>query len=649
MMDTDNPMPASPRAPLGLMIVGAAFLFVVLFGGGYLTIRDGMTSSRPAPGGMEEQDWPPDSQADDDLSKWQKPLVAIVVSGQMHGYTDPCGCSIPQYGGLTRRYNFIQSLKEKKWDVVGIDLGELPSLKGVHLQNLLKYEMTVRSLAAMNYKVIGIGRDEIVFPLGDALAQIADVRYPFPRPINVSLAEAAPGQKFYEGFNLRQYEIINTNPKIGVINVIGPDLRKEMQSRGEKFLEGNAKALDEFANKGVEIGIVLHHEYPKLDETNFPIGGFKRLKEIEKIREEQAKTIADLCAEQRAKYRKVPPIQLMMMLSDEEEAPSFMKQINKTTQAIEIGHKGKYVGLVGIYRDKQGYRVQYQKVLMSPDWDTKEGKEKDNPVTKWMEKYNKELERQNVLAMAPRSPHYNQNPADPQKPGLKATYVGSNRCKNCHPDAFKVWAATKHSHATDKLESLKFPSGRQHDPECMKCHTTGFEHPGGYNDLVANLAQWTPNQKQNVAPVAFQAHNQKLRGVGCESCHGPASEHVKVAGDRKLTPDEIKRINPYRPTDEERKLEGVVNKNAIQKNRFDDLLGRRMDALSLLCMKCHDSENDVHFLSVGVTGRWFGGKDPVVHRTPGPNKNNNGDGKGPGAKKDEPPPIVIEIFEDKKK
>ena len=127
MMDTENPTPTSPRAPLGLMIGGAALLFVVLFGGGYLTIRDGMTSSRPAPGGAEEQDWPPDSQIDDDYAKWQKPLVAIVVSGQMHGYTDPCGCTKPQYGGLTRRYNFIQSLKEKKWDVVGIDLGELPS------------------------------------------------------------------------------------------------------------------------------------------------------------------------------------------------------------------------------------------------------------------------------------------------------------------------------------------------------------------------------------------------------------------------------------------------------------------------------------------------------------------------------------------
>src|SRR5438128_1443661 len=124
MMDTQNPTPTTAR--LGPMILGVALLFIILFGGGLLTMRAGLTFSRPAPGGAEEQDSPPDNQVLDEFPKWPKPLVALVVSGQMHGYTDPCGCTKPQYGGLTRRYNFIQALKEKKWDVVGIDLGELP-------------------------------------------------------------------------------------------------------------------------------------------------------------------------------------------------------------------------------------------------------------------------------------------------------------------------------------------------------------------------------------------------------------------------------------------------------------------------------------------------------------------------------------------
>src|SRR5947209_14191611 len=56
---------------------------------------------------------------------WAKPQVALLLSGQMHGYLQPCGCSEPQYGGLARRYNFLQSLKDRGWPVVLVDLGDL--------------------------------------------------------------------------------------------------------------------------------------------------------------------------------------------------------------------------------------------------------------------------------------------------------------------------------------------------------------------------------------------------------------------------------------------------------------------------------------------------------------------------------------------
>src|ERR671932_217760 len=49
---------------------------------------------------------------------WGKPDLALVLSGQQHGYLQPCGCSDPQYGGFTRRYNLVQGLKERGWPVV---------------------------------------------------------------------------------------------------------------------------------------------------------------------------------------------------------------------------------------------------------------------------------------------------------------------------------------------------------------------------------------------------------------------------------------------------------------------------------------------------------------------------------------------------
>jgi Cytochrome c554 and c-prime len=647
-------------------LIGVALLLVALVSGGVVFMNG---QSPRAAGQTEESEQYGDAPIP--YEKWDTPVVAFIVTGQMHGYVDPCGCSDPQYGGLPRRYNFIQSLKAKKWDVVGIDLGELPATKGIHEQNLLKYELSVKALAAMDYKVIGIGRDEMLTPLGEALTQIWEKNRPFPRPLNLSMVEAAPGGQFYKEANLRQYEIIQAaNVKIGVINMMGPDLREEFPK--EKFLANQnelPKALDAFAKAGVEIGVILHHEYPNLDPVKFPLGGPKRLLAVEAERTTQALECAKFCAEARAKNPKIPAIQLMSVLVDESEPPTEMKQLdpNLPTKVVEIGHKGKYVGLVGVYRDKKGgYRVQYQKVLMEPKWKSPPGKEKNNPVIVEMEKYHQKLKDLDILSKFVRMPHPNQ--VEQNRKGLTATYVGSNRCKTCHRDAYDVWENTKHHLGTDTLEDVAKkhpPLGRQFDPECMKCHTTGFEHPGGYDYPVAKLNDWVPGERPVLQPGVLDAHNKKLRGVGCESCHGPGSVHVKegakiMSGERaKFNAKEIDAINPFRISDEERKLEAIAKRTPKEEEDYQKLFVPRMNVLNLKCIGCHDLENDTHWINDGGAAvRWMGKNanyKAIVHRTKAL-QNNNG-GPAPAKKEVEPPrarigvprPGVIGIVEEKKK
>ena len=79
-----------------------------------------------------------------------------------------------------------------------------------------------------------------------------------------------------------------------------------------------------------------------------------------------------------------------------------------------------------------------------------------------------------------------------------ATYTGSEACQGCHPAAFDVWATSRHAHALEPLQQAQ----RDHDPNCIPCHFTGFQHPGG--KMETSMAK-----------------------VGCESCHGPASDHLK--------------------------------------------------------------------------------------------------------------------------
>ncbi len=100
-------------------------------------------------------------------------------------------------------------------------------------------------------------------------------------------------------------------------------------------------------------------------------------------------------------------------------------------------------------------------------------------------------------------------------PPVDQDYVGVKECAECHEKAFEAWTKTGHAHAfkvlTEKYEK---------DPKCLKCHTTGYGAPSGFKD-----AKSTPD----------------LKGITCETCHGPGSKHVEICesfGDRELTEEE---------------------------------------------------------------------------------------------------------------
>ena len=59
------------------------------------------------------------------LADMGQPAVALVVSGQLDGYFEPCGGALGQTGGLIRRYELIERLRRQDWPVLQIDLGGL--------------------------------------------------------------------------------------------------------------------------------------------------------------------------------------------------------------------------------------------------------------------------------------------------------------------------------------------------------------------------------------------------------------------------------------------------------------------------------------------------------------------------------------------
>jgi len=108
-----------------------------------------------------------------------------------------------------------------------------------------------------------------------------------------------------------------------------------------------------------------------------------------------------------------------------------------------------------------------------------------------MRAFYKKVNEHNKVAFADRKP-------EPAEPG-KASYVGVEKCSECHPKPRKVWDATPHAHAYATLQK----DFKEYNLECTSCHVTGYGKPGG----------------------STVAYTDKLQNVGCEECHGPGSLH----------------------------------------------------------------------------------------------------------------------------
>lgn len=95
-----------------------------------------------------------------------------------------------------------------------------------------------------------------------------------------------------------------------------------------------------------------------------------------------------------------------------------------------------------------------------------------------------------------------------------ASYVGSDACASCHVEEYKIWQRTGHAHAFATLQE----KGADADPHCISCHTVGFGTPSGYRREFADT---------------------RMVNVGCESCHGPGSEHVAQRMAERATGEEV--------------------------------------------------------------------------------------------------------------
>ncbi len=482
--------------------------------------------------------------------KWPKPDLALVLTGSMHGYLMPCGCSRPQIGGLERRYNFVQILRDKGWPVVAVDVGDLPQREGPlklpNHQGLIKYRYSMRALQLIGYTAVGVGEYEASLTLATALGEWA-LNEPSPRVVAANLQDA--DTKYPE--ETRRWELAKVTGcdlTVGVAGLVGPSVAEKM----------GAKDRDaRFGPSGPALNAVLKEmDQAKVDFRVLLYQGSQTLSSRAGFPPE-----AVACA------KAFPQFDVVLCLSEEDEPSSEPVWVpdaaapHKTLVAA-LGHKGKYLGVVGVFRTGQAehpYELRYQLVEMSEAFLTPKDRENDQPIVKMMEDYTRELRDRKYLD------HYGQMRHSLQVAvkGVVPTYIGSDKCKKCHEAAYDVWAKTKHFEAYKTLVEAKDPSNRQYDAECIVCHTVGFGYQSGFRD-----ADKTPH----------------LENVGCESCHGPGSEHASHPNNKEWQA----LMNAWKAPDDE-----TTAAKAKREERIDNF-----------CMSCHDMDNDVTWKDNAFPRKW---------------------------------------------
>jgi hypothetical protein len=568
-----NSLPARRRLFAGLIF---AVVLVACFVTAWLTLfrqatdPPEITAAPTVPPQVLFEKWPTD----------RKPDLVLVLSGQMYGYLQKCGCSSPQKGGLERRYNFIESLKARGWEVMGLDVGDVPrplKYTPTSEQTLTKYDMGMQALKMMNYKAVGVGQEELAMPLLNALTKYTVQKgneYPKVHAANISNPADFPGEG---GSALTGSDILTAKSgvTVGVISVAGAELVQKGVDRSVKYTPQTGQVVTDILGRWKDSG-----KAPSVNVMLYQ-GPFD-WKEPGTGKRADAQSAAE----------GFPQFHVILCKSpDDSDAPELPTVVNGgRTMICQVGQRGQNIGLIGIYKTDKGIELYYQRVVMAEEFETPPDKEAGHPMLKLLQDYSDTVRDNDYLSeMAKRK-----KPHAVQVQHKAAQFVGDTQCFTCHQAEWAIWSKSKHSHAFDALTKVaKHPTGRQFDGECIVCHTVGYEYQTGYL-----------NEKKT-------AH---LKNVQCEACHGPGSLHVaeEVANAGKAARQQSHQfaaiLSPWKVDGKcllpsAAKMEEMLKEKdpAKRQSMMTEAENKAYLSVYQTCAHCHDIDNDPKF---DLTSYW---------------------------------------------
>ncbi|MEX0819923.1 MAG: multiheme c-type cytochrome [Pirellulaceae bacterium] len=370
---------------------------------------------------------------------WDKPDVALFVTGQQKGYIEPCGCAglTNQKGGLARRHTLVRQLKAKGWPLVALDVGN--QVRRFGRQAELKFQITVEGLKTIGYDAITFGENDLGLSVGEVAAAtmtMDDQGSPF-QSANAAVLDRSLTPRFHV--------LEAGGKKIGVTSVLGTAEREKVTGT-EIVLQPAVESLEEVV--------------PQLKEANCDLYVLLAHASLD---------------ESRQFARRFPDFDVIVSSGGLGD-PTYEPEAIAGSEAIlvQVGVKGMFAGVIGVFPDSD-QPLRYQRVPLDVSY-------ADSPeMLALLKSYQDQLKITGLDGLGVKPiPHASGN-----------KFVGSQACADCHTQAFAVWEETPHAHATDSLvhPGERSQIERHFDPECLSCHVTGwnaqnyFPYQSGYLGL----------------------------------------------------------------------------------------------------------------------------------------------------------------------
>lgn len=370
------------------------------------------------------------------------PRPLLVFANQTLGWLEPCGCTEGMLGGLARRVAYLDALRARGFEPYLLDNGDLIDSPG--RQSELKLETAYAILSRLGHRSLIVNRGERDIPMIGMDLRGTSV---FSHSLTSCLPEPFPAiVPFDEG---------EAPLLVGVVALLAKSLTLDVEagSSGSQSLRDPVAVLERARqNSNGFVGLLVLFHGP---------------------RDEARQLFADRTDV------------LAVVAGHDHEDPVEPERLPGGAVLVAPGNKGKYLALVELVRDGEKLRAEPLGNVPLDD------RVPDDPATAALiEEYKRRLFEENLIAGM-----------ELKLPESGGRFLGPEACSPCHGPQYQVWKETKHTKAFVNLK----PRNGTRDPECLRCHSTGFGFASGFQGV-----ERTPH----------------LAYVSCESCHGVGSNHM---------------------------------------------------------------------------------------------------------------------------